>query len=299
MRVLHLFGWQLKDIKENLLTIKEQGFNAVQISPIQPSKEEDSGYWWMPYQPIGFSIGNRFGSREELIELCNEARQYGIEIVADVICNHMAGTNDGALRPNEKVDKMLTERPEFWKEAKPVSDWNNRFEVTNYCMGLPGLNLSNYELQDIIIGFLNELIECGVSGFRFDAAKSIGLPEEGCDFWPRVISHLKRCDLTLYGEVIFADYDLIDSYNRFINVLTNCDGRNRDKIFCFAESHDSYYDYKYTTDMSSEKIAEDYSELTKKYRNTLFFTRPFDDTWKSEKIRQANRSGEMLYQKRY
>lgn len=129
--------------------------------------------------------------------------------------------------------------------------------------------------------------------------KSMGLPEEQCDFWPRVITSLKREDLILYGEVIFADYDLIDSYNRFINVLTNCDGRNRDKIVGFAERHDSYYDYKYTTNMSSEKIADDYCELTTKYNNTLFFTRPFDDTWKSEKIRIANKVNEQVYRKHY
>lgn len=299
MRVLHLFGWQIKDIKNILPTIQEQGFNAIQISPIQPSKEEDSGYWWMPYQPIGFTIGNRFGTKEEIEELCREARNYNIDVIADVICNHMAGANDGSLKPNEKVDRTLKDRQEFWKVPIQVSDWNNRYEVTNYCMGLPGLNLANYELQDIIINFLNELIDCGISGFRFDAAKSIGLPEEGCDFWPRVISNLKRNDLILYGEVIFADYDLIDQYNRFINVLTNCDGRNRDKIVCFAESHDSYYDYKYTTNMSSDKIANDYSELTSKYKNTLFFTRPFDDTWKSEKIRQANKKDEYTYRKQY
>lgn len=299
MRVLHLFGWKIKDIENFLPTIKEQGFDAIQISPIQPSKEEDSGYWWMPYQPIGFQIGNRFGTKEDLEELCREARNYDISVIADVIFNHMAGANDGSLRPNEKVDKRLTERHDFWKIQLPVRDWNNRYEVTNYCMGLPGLNVANHDLQDIIIDFLNSLIDCGVSGFRFDAAKSIGLPEEGCDFWPRVITHLKRDDLILYGEVIFADYDLIDSYNRFINVLTNCDGRNRDKIFCFAESHDSYYDYKYTTNMSSDKIARDYSELTLKYRNTLFFTRPFDDTWKSEIIKRANKSDENIYRKEY
>lgn len=299
MRVLHLFGWPIKDIKSIIPTIKEQGFSAIQISSIQPSKEENSGYWWMPYQPTRFKIGNRFGTKEELEELCREARNYDIPVIADIICNHMGGANDGSLRPNEKVDPSLTGRSDFWKTPRQITDWNNRYEVTNYCMGLPGLNVANHDLQDIIISFLNELIDCGVSGFRFDAAKSIGLPEEGCDFWPPVITSLKRNDLILYGEVIFADYDLIDSYNRFISVLTNCDGRNRDRIVCFVESHDSYYDYKYTTGMPSDKIANDYRGLTSKYHNTLFFTRPFDDAWKSPVVREANKVDEYIYRKQY
>lgn len=54
-------------------------------------------------------------------------------------------------------------------------------------MGLPGLNLANHELQNMIIVFLNELVDCGVMGFQFDAAKSIVLPQERNDFWIRVI----------------------------------------------------------------------------------------------------------------
>lgn len=239
MRVLHLLGWRLCDITSNMEKICAQGFDAIQISPVQPSKDENSYVWWMSYQPTGFRIGNKYGSTEELKELCNRASQFGVEVIVDVVCNHMAGRNDGSLLPHEIVDDVLKSRPDFWKEARPVKNWENRYEVTHYCMGLPGLNVSNHDLQDIIVGFLNELIDCGVSGFRFDAAKSIALPEEGCDFWPRVIYLLKKYGLTLYGEVIFADNHLLESYARFINVLTNSPFYKKDRLFSFVESHDS------------------------------------------------------------
>ena len=38
-RILHLFQWKLKDIENNLEIINNQGFNMIQISPIQPLKE--------------------------------------------------------------------------------------------------------------------------------------------------------------------------------------------------------------------------------------------------------------------
>lgn len=297
MRVLHLLGWRLCDIKNNLATISEQGFDAIQISPVQPSKDESSYVWWMSYQPTGFSIGNRYGSKEELKELCCSASYYGIDVIVDVVCNHMAGNNDGSLSPHEMVDANLKNRPDFWKEARQVKNWDDRYEVTHYCMGLPGLNSSNHDLQDMIVNFLNELIDCGVLGFRFDAAKSIGLPEEGCDFWPRVIYLLKKYGLTLYGEVIFADNKLIESYSRFIKVLTNSPFSDHDKIFSFVESHDSYYDFGYTKDKDSEIIAREYLNLVREYDNTLFFARPFDDTWKSEIVRRANLQNKHYYRK--
>ena len=37
-RILHLFQWKLKDIENNLEVISNQGFNMIQISPIQPLK---------------------------------------------------------------------------------------------------------------------------------------------------------------------------------------------------------------------------------------------------------------------
>ena len=38
--ILHLFQWKLADIEKNLLTIKEQGFNSILISPVQPFKNQ-------------------------------------------------------------------------------------------------------------------------------------------------------------------------------------------------------------------------------------------------------------------
>ena len=52
-----------------------------------------------------------------------------------------------------------------------------------YC----SINTDNYDYQDLVIEFLNRLIELGVNGLRIDSAKMIGLPEEyGDNFFIRV-----------------------------------------------------------------------------------------------------------------
>lgn len=293
MRILQLLEWNLKDITKELKSIKEQGFDYIQISPIQPLKEETFN-WWSLYQPCGFSIGNYWiGSKEDLIELCDEANKYDLKITVDIICNHMAGGNNGnIIEPHENVDPKLVENKYFWKERRSITNWDSRYEQIHYCLGgLPGLDLSNYDLQDIIIDFLNELVDCGVSGFRFDAAKNIALPEEGCDFWNRVLNSIKNKDkLLLYAELIFCPKDMVDKYCKYINVLTDSIGSDRSKMITFIESHDSYLDdvIGYTKKMSNDRVISEYGILCSVYDNTLFYNRPFSNMYKDNRIRNSN-----------
>lgn len=292
MRILHLFNWPLKDINYNLDKIASQNFNAIQINPIQPLKEDGYKEWWMSYQPCSFKIGNIYGSKEELIELCKHAKEKNLMIFADVVCNHMAGSIFDDLVPHEKVDKNLTNNPNFWKVKKNIYNWNNRNEVINYCMNLPGLNLSNKELQKIIIEFLYELLDCGIEGFRFDAAKTIALPEEGNDFFSIINSNFKNMNIFMYGEVIFASYDLIEKYSKYIKVLTDYSNNDEDKVVRFVESHDTYLsndNLGYTKRLASSVIAQNYNNLSSNYSHTIFYARPYDDTWQSSIISSANK----------
>lgn len=287
MRVLHLLGWKLKDINNYLDKIKEQGFDAIQISPVQPMKE-DSYEWWMLYQPTGFHIGNIYGTKEDLSNLCTDANNKGINVIVDVVCEHMAGMDNGQIKPHFNVDDTLKNNPYFWRDFNNVYNWDNRYEVIHKSMGLPGLDLSNYDLQDIIVNFLNELIDLGVNGFRFDAAKSIALPSEGSDFFNRVIYLLKKYGLILYGEVLFANDYLISEYAKYMKVLTNSEYYKSSDLVKYAESHDSYYGLGYTGNFSSQDISNFYNYTCSKYENTIYFARPFDNEWQSYKVKEAN-----------
>ena len=70
MRILHLLNWRLKDVLKVLDKVKEQGFQAIQINPLQPLKEDGFDNWWLSYQPCGFSIGNQYGSKDDLKYSC-------------------------------------------------------------------------------------------------------------------------------------------------------------------------------------------------------------------------------------
>ena len=294
-RILSLFDCPLRDAKRLLPIIKSQGFNAVQISPMQRNKEDETHGWWLLYQPLGFDIGNKIGTKEELDDLCMEARKYGIHVIVDTVINHVANKSEEEfLEPHPDVDWELLSNNDCFKEKKQITNWEDRNQVINYCLGLPGLNPNNQIVQRKIINMLNEYIDLGVDGFRFDAAKSIALPEEGCNFFPNVNSSLKRWLPLLYGEVLYADKELIKKYSQYMKVLTNYEAYDKETIIRFIENKNTFLskDLGYTKHWPKERVTHEYMNLAANYPNTLYYARNYTDDWyewQSRDVREANK----------
>ena len=294
MRILSLFDCNLESIVKFLPEIKHQGFDAVQISPLQNTKDDSSKEWWMLYQPINFVIGNRIGDRYSLKYLCEEAKKYGITIIADAVVNHLASTNNtGSLDPHPWCDRDIIENPDSFKVKRNIDNWDDRYQVTHYCMNLPGLNPNSRLVQRKVINMLNDYISLGIRGFRFDAAKSIALPEEGCDFFPNITYSLDDWMSVIYGEVLFADKELIQKYARYMKVLTNSDAYNNSDIVKFIENKDSYLsrDLGWTKNVDINTINNWYRGICAYYPNTLYYARNYTDDWHSwrrEEVRGAN-----------
>ena len=294
-RILSLFDCPLKDVKRLLPIISKQGFNVVQISPLQKNKIDETNGWWLLYQPLGFEIGNSIGTKEELADLCREAKRYGIHVIVDTVINHVANKSDEEfLEPHPDSDWELLSNSDCFKEKIQINNWDDRNQVINYCLGLPGLNPNNPIVQRKIINMLNEYIDLGVDGFRFDAAKSIALVEEGCDFFPVINYSLKKWLPLVYGEVLFADNELIEKYARYMKVLTNYDAKNKETIIKFIENKDTFLskDLGYTKDWPKEKVTHEYMNLTANYPNTLYYARNYTDDWyewQSSGVKEANK----------
>lgn len=296
--ILHTFLWNVQDIIKNLETIKESGYTAIQLSPCQKCKNGEA--WWNVYQNLGFEIGNKYGTKGDIKELCNKAHRLDIKVIVDIVVNHCGneGGGDLSLVPHHDVPKKLTENRFFWKEKQSIRNWDNRYQVVNYSSGLPKLNLSNWDLQDIIIKFLNELVDIGVDGFRVDSGKAISLPEEDNNsFWVRVFDNLHRKEeLFNYAELIYCETDLLDKYSKYINVLSDCYCSDKARMVTFFMSHDSDLEFEYTKKLNDEMIAWEWGILLSSNRDSsmLFYCRydeknnTFSDLWKSREIRNIN-----------
>ncbi len=246
--ILHAFDWSFNTIKNNLASIAAAGYNTVQTSVVQPSKENSASMWYMLYQPIDFTVGNQLGTEQEFAAMCTEAEKYGIKIIVDVVCNHTANNGAGQeTTPSTRVNSSILNNSSFWHTYKGSISYNDRWQVTHGCIGLPDLATENTTLQDnYIIPFLTKLIADGADGFRFDAAKHIALPEDNDNpveyFWPRVMAAIKAADSDsyVYGEVLQSGdkdkydgkyTDAFEDYANYINLTASAYGFNvRDAI---------------------------------------------------------------------
>lgn len=307
--IFHAWNWSFDNITKNLPALAEAGFKSVQTSPIQGNKEAltDGSKWWILYQPINFKIGNaQLGTREQFKKMCEEADKYGISIIVDVVANHTGNAGGGNLSftPANNVDPAIKNNASFWHEARGVENWNDRWQVTQWGVGLPDLNTSNQELQNMIISFMNDAVALGADGFRFDTAKHIELPNDpgGSNFWPRVLGSLNQKDrLFNYGEVLQGGADNFAGYANYLsltassyghsvrsavgyhsspNVETakfyNASGVNPSKLVTWVESHDDYAnDKSESTAMNDWQIKMGWSMIASRAETTsLFFNRP-------------------------
>ena len=281
-RVIHMYNWKTKDIKNKVQKVARQGFTAIQVPTVQPFKNSYMDAWYWQYQPLSFEIGNEFGSKEELISLCNKADEYGLKIIVDVILTHMAGDDYGNIIPHPSVDRKLVES-DIWKSFDRIYNWNDRYEVITKSHGMPTIQLAKPKAQEFALDFINRLRQCGVDGLRLDSGKSIALPEEGNDF----LTKLPK-DMFIYAEVIFESKELIDKYCQYVNVLTSSYGSDRNRMVTFIDSHDLQYEFKVTSHYTNEVIKREYNILCSNFPNTLFYVRPFDNCWESEEVKRAN-----------
>ncbi len=199
--ILHCFDWSYNEIKAALPDIAAAGYVAIQTSPVQQPKDYNSAWtggdqWWKLYQPLGFTIANGdtwLGTKAELTELCRVAEEtYGIKVIVDIVANHLANKTGGGgwAQVNENIDPELYKEEYFHTSTDGVND-GSRANMTQNQMGMPDLNTANEFVQQKVYDLLVECVDCGVDGFRFDAAKHIELPGDtdcGSDFWPTILN---------------------------------------------------------------------------------------------------------------
>ena len=283
MKILHLFQWRINDIIPELKTIKDQGFDAIQISPIQGTK--DSGMeWWKLYQPINLKIGNeQIGSKKDLINLIQEARKYNIRIIVDIVLRHVAGDETYPLKPHRNVDPELLQY--LAEPIEAVNIDNDRWQCTRRCTGMPMLDYDNVKLRKLYRHFLDELVFIGVDGFRLDQLKHYALPEEG----GKALELFSRYNM--YGEAINCSKELLNKYSKYMKVLT--EGRPSDitKLVAKFESHDDYLDLGLTKRMTDEMRLTEWDILVNQLQgcDCLYYARPFETLWKSEEMRKIKK----------
>lgn len=229
--ILHALCWSYAEIEKNIPAIAAAGYSAVQTSPVQQPKDISastnvSGQWWKLYQPVSFSLATQSwnGTQADLKSLCETAHKYNVKIVCDIVSNHM-GANSTQQMPQYLADEIKTNEPTIWNAGSTAGRAaNNKYFHQNFnaasdgtdvttgtVTGCPDLNTADSYIQGRVISLLKSCVDCGVDGFRFDAAKHIETPSDSTnasDYWTNVLGQTntyassKGKTLFYYGEVL-------------------------------------------------------------------------------------------------
>ena len=296
--ILHCFNWPYSLVAESMSRIAAAGFTSVQLSPAQVSfynRYEGHSSWYYAYQTFGMEI--ELYEEEILRDLCSEADKYGVKVIMDVVANH----------------SVYAEQPSDWRNLGTITDYSSRTNITTGdLLGLKDLDTENKAIQNKVKSYLDKLYEAGVDGIRWDAAKHIGLPSEGSDFWPTVLDER----LYHYGEILNGPVDtdekveLMKEYASLMSVTDNTygaelvksfdqgkapdaesewlsEGISADRLVFWGESHDTYsngpYEKGATTRMSQNTIDKAYAvAAAREGATSLYLSRPSET--ESEKI---------------
>lgn len=325
--ILHAWCWSFNTIRENLKDIAEAGYTIVQTSPAQhciTNTNSDPqggnqlfghGYWYYHYQPTDWKIGNQHvGTKEDLQALCAEANKYGIKIIVDVLPNHTAIDQS---KVEADLDAAVGGHQNLYHEAgmTPIRNYNDRLQCTTGEMGgLPDVNTENPDFQAYYMNYVNELLACGVRGFRYDTAKHIGLPSDPLDprskqndFWEvatgrKAVKGIKlsvpMSELFFYGEVLQDRNVKEEEYSEFMGLTASSMGSNlrrdldkgswtdRDvvgyshkaapeRLVTWVESHDTYCNGHESAHLTHAQVRVAWAYLAARQNGTpLFYSRP-------------------------
>ena len=331
--ILHAWSWSFDNIAKNMRRIADAGYKYVQTSPANTcyvgdgggmalfSQEGDSvmGKWYYYYQPTDWQVGNyMLGNRDQFRNMCDSAYKYHVKVIVDVLPNHTAIDHNAVL---PSLDNAVGGHENLYHANgfTPIRDYNDRLQCTTGEMGgLPDVNTENPDFQHYYLQYVNDLINLGARGFRYDTAKHIGLPSDPLDpkasvnnFWDIVtgrqgvkgLSMLMPDSVFIYGEVLQDKNTKEDEYEEYMaqtasgyghvlrEVLAkgSADGFDLNNwghpakpqnLVTWVESHDTYANAHESAGLSDEQIRAAWTFLTARAGGShpLFFSRPAGST---------------------
>lgn len=280
--ILHCFCWKLQDIISELPNIAAAGFTAVQTSPMERNVTAGD-VWYDVYRPYDYRfIDNAMGTRDDMAALCAKAQEYGIKVIVDIVANHGTGKSE----PHDPWWDMNGRM----RWGTGGIDWNSRYSETHDELGGYGeSNSEDPEVQKRTLDYIRDLMSLGVKGLRWDAAKHISLPSEGCNFWNVTMS---EPGIWSYGEVLGLPAGdngpgLLAEYTSLMHVTDpgfTGDYEHEshywhniaaDRLVYWAESHDTYCNEGATASLPEAEIDRRWALVASRQGATaLYLSRP-------------------------
>ena len=175
----------IQGIISRLDYLKDLGIDAVWISPVYRSPQDDNGYDISDYQ----DIDPMFGTLSDMEELIREADRRGIKIIMDLVLNH---TSDEHRWFHEAVKGKDNPYHDYyvWRDGEegtypndmkaafggPAWEWVpelKQYYFHQFSVKQPDLNWENPKVRREIYDMILWWMKKGVGGFRLDVIDQI------------------------------------------------------------------------------------------------------------------------------
>ena len=192
----------LPGIIEKLDYLKDLGVDALWLSPIYDSPNDDNGYDIRDYR----KIMEEFGTMEDFDKLLSEIHKRDMRLIMDLVVNHTSDEHEwfrNALKDPEskyrdyyyfRKDDGSKKEPNNWNSFFAGPAWNYYEDVDSWALHLfskkqMDLNWENEEVRAEVIDMVNWWLDKGVDGFRMDVINYIS-KEEGLTQGNEVIGQM-------------------------------------------------------------------------------------------------------------
>lgn len=178
----------LRGIISKLNYLKELGINAIWLSPVYDSPNDDNGYDIRDYR----KIMAEFGTMEDFDELLAEVHARDMRLIMDLVVNHTSDEHEwykmAVSEPDSKYGDyyIFRDKPNNWTSFFRGSAWNYVEQRKQYALHLfskkqMDLNWENPEVRKEVREMVRWWLDKGVDGFRMDVVNYIskrdGLPD--------------------------------------------------------------------------------------------------------------------------
>ena len=238
----------IRGIISRLDYLEELGIDAVWISPMYCSPQDDNGYDISDYQ----DIDPMFGSLDDMEELIAKAKEKNIRIIMDLVLNHTSDEHRWFLEAKKGKDNPYHDYY-VWRDGVegtypndmkatfggPAWEWVpelNQYYFHQFSVKQPDLNWENPKVRREIYDMILWWMEKGVGGFRLDVIDQIAKePDNGMmNNGPRLHEFLQEMsretfqkgDLITVGEAWGATPEIAKLYS-------NPDGSEFSMVFQF------------------------------------------------------------------
>ncbi|WP_254273923.1 alpha-amylase domain-containing protein [Haloarcula marina] len=201
-------------VKSDLSTIADQGYDAIQVPPAQYSRLDRSHQQGVTDPPLGYqpvdlkNFNSVFGTESEYEDMVAEAHAQGLDVIADAVINHMAANDDFRGAPGISfADLPYFSEQDFHPESS--IDYSDPESVEDgWLVGLKDLKQESSYVRGQLKDYVEKYAGLGVDGVRWDAAKHV--PE----WFFSDYANQWADDLGLYkvGEVLQGDVNYCQGY---------------------------------------------------------------------------------------